>query len=384
MKTSIYFILFYLISVGGFTALKASQEKRTRYLSENYTVSGTIIGASDGWIFLAHGESLRREMRVDSTRILDGKFRFTGTTDRVQPFLLGLPMRDKSGKEHSSSKFYQGPMLLSAGNLIVAGKYGEPYKAHGTKSQDEFNSFNAKLKLVDDQLKNIREKVYKLRKSESGAKADLQAKYNSILPQRVETAKNHIAIFNDSEVSAYIIKSMFLTADRSTLQSLYVGLTSNVQNSKSGQELKSLITSAGVTDEGAYAPQFALNDINGNLVTLDTFKGQFVLIDFWASWCGPCREENPNLIRLYESYGKKGLKIIGVSLDSSMENWVKAINEDKLPWLQLGDQKATDSKVAKDYNIKAIPMNFLLDKRGRIIGRNLKGPALEAKIKSLL
>lgn len=131
---------------------------------------------------------------------------------------------------------------------------------------------------------------------------------------------------------------------------------------------------------GAEAPLFAGNDPEGNEITLESLRGKVVLIDFWASWCGPCRKENPNVVRVYKRFRDQGFEILGVSLDRTKDRWVKAIAADKLTWPQISDLKGWQSAVAKQYGVSSIPQTVLLDREGRILARNLRGQALEDKL----
>lgn len=131
------------------------------------------------------------------------------------------------------------------------------------------------------------------------------------------------------------------------------------------------------------APGFTLKDMAGNTVSLSDFKGKVVYIDFWASWCGPCRKENPNVVAQYKKYKDKGFDILGVSLDRDHGAWKRAIEQDGLPWHHISDLKGWQSQHAQLYSINSIPQTVLVDKEGKIIARNLRGESLEAKLKEL-
>lgn len=135
---------------------------------------------------------------------------------------------------------------------------------------------------------------------------------------------------------------------------------------------------------GAVAPDISLPNTNGKAVNLSSLKGKYVLIDFWAAWCGPCRQENPNIVAAYNKFKNKGFEIYGVSLDDNKEKWLNAIEKDKLTWINVSDLGGWQSSAAKLYNVTAIPKNFLLDKQGKIIAKNLRGKALEDKLKELM
>ncbi len=134
---------------------------------------------------------------------------------------------------------------------------------------------------------------------------------------------------------------------------------------------------------GAMAPEIALANEKGEIVTLSSFKGKYVLVDFWASWCGPCRGENPNVVAAYEKYKNKNFTVLGVSLDDNKENWLEAIKADKLNWQHISDLKKWESTVVPTYQIEGIPFNVLLDTTGKIIAKDLRGQALQATLAGL-
>jgi peroxiredoxin len=141
-----------------------------------------------------------------------------------------------------------------------------------------------------------------------------------------------------------------------------------------------MVTKMAVTAIGQKAPEISLPDPDGKTVTLSSLQGKYVLIDFWAKWCGPCRKENPNVVKAYNKFKDKGFEILGVSLDRSKQDWVQAIQEDGLTWKHVSDLKYFDSQAASDYNINAIPFSILVDPNGVIIAKNLRGPALDKKL----
>ncbi len=129
---------------------------------------------------------------------------------------------------------------------------------------------------------------------------------------------------------------------------------------------------------------FTQNDVNEKPVSLSSLRGKYVLVDFWASWCGPCRQENPNVVKAFNQYKDKGFTVLGVSLDQKKEPWLKAIEKDQLTWTHVSDLKYWQNEVAVQYGINAIPASFLLDPNGRIIGKNLRGEALTKKLAELM
>jgi len=150
------------------------------------------------------------------------------------------------------------------------------------------------------------------------------------------------------------------------------------------KELSAMTEKIKITAVGQQAPEITLANPAGQIVKLSSLQGKYVLIDFWAKWCGPCRRENPNVVKAYNRFKSKGFEVYGVSLDRNKEDWVKAIAEDGLTWTHVSDLKYFECQAAKDYNINAIPLSILLDKTGKIIAKNLRGAALESKLEEVL
>lgn len=207
-----------------------------------------------------------------------------------------------------------------------------------------------------------------LRKSVSSFRADQ-------LNERKDIAIDFVRSHPDSFVSLYALQDLRMdnsfTLEADDVLPLFNNLSPHIQQSQSGNEFKKDITLAKQTVIGAFAPDFTQQDTLSKNINLHDFKGTYVLIDFWASWCKPCRIENPNLVRAYQAFKDKGFTIIGVSLDQNKANWINAIRKDNLTWTQLSDLKFWKNEVAILYGVKAIPQNFILDPTGKIIGQNI-------------
>ncbi len=177
------------------------------------------------------------------------------------------------------------------------------------------------------------------------------------------------------------------TLDRDRYFDLYMHVAEELKREwpdfKVSHEFITTVEKMKVVAIGQPAPEIALPDPNGQIVKLSSLRGTYVLVDFWAKWCGPCRKENPNVVRLYHQYKDKGFEVFGVSLDRSKEDWVQGIQEDGLAWTHVSDLKYFNSQAASDYGINAIPFSVLIDPDGVIIGKNLRGHGLEKRLREI-
>jgi thiol-disulfide isomerase/thioredoxin len=354
-----------------------------RDLTEDYLITGKVDNY-DGWIYLGHGDKIKKDINIDSSKVINGEFRFSGKVSGIEAFILGIANRDVKGRILPSKAFI-GPFLLSSGHLKFQGDFDwkTPLTAFGTEAQDEYNSFKKKIDPVKNELNKIVQDKYSTKKSDWKKLDSLNTKYPMIINKIREVVKAHVSQFPNSQVSAYIAQSELKNADPDLLKLLYDQLTTAVQQSVYGIALLQLQQAIEPTAVGRISPPFSVPNASGQLFSLANSKGTYTLIDFWASWCAPCRREHPNLVKAFNSYKLKGFKIISISMDTDKASWIKAVAEDKLPWLQLSDLKGLQSETGKNYGIKMLPMNFLIDMNGKIIARDLKGVQLIKKLEEM-
>lgn len=285
-------------------------------------------------------------------------------------------------------------LAIGEKNFLIIGKNGEEVELN-TNYSDSTNAYtisgSEESKKVQD-INNIQTdfgKVYQRLQSDYAAKVTASPEkkdsiFNAIMPEFQS---------NMDQYSATVFK--FVQENKDNLAAFYAAGTID-QNKyeleliKYSEEIKSKFPSnksvqlfvekmAGLktVSVGQPAPDFTLNSPEGTPIKLSEYKGKYVLLDFWASWCGPCREENPNIVRQYQAFAAKGFDVFGVSLDDNKEDWVRAIQSDNLKWKHVSDLKRWDSQVAALYKVDAIPASFIIDRSGKIVAKNLRGADLE-------
>ncbi|MGN6508938.1 MAG: peroxiredoxin family protein, partial [Chitinophaga sp.] len=204
---------------------------------------------------------------------------------------------------------------------------------------------------------------------------------------REEIQKKFLETHTGSVVALDVVKQLAgSTPDYAEVYPQFARLSEDVRESEAGKTYAEYLEKIKAVSIGATAPEFSQNDTEGKPVSLASFRGKYVLIDFWASWCGPCRKENPNVVKAYNTYKGKNFTILGVSLDKedAKDKWLQAIADDNLTWTHVSDLAFWNNAVAKQYAVRSIPQNFLIDPQGKIVAKNLRGKALEDKLAELL
>lgn len=213
--------------------------------------------------------------------------------------------------------------------------------------------------------------------------AKLEDEYNAIVNEQIEYIKNFISNHKYSFASLAAIEQLNPESDLEIYKILHDGLNEKFPNSSYVQAFTSRYKELSRLAIGNDAPDIVMNTPTGEVLSLSSLRGKIVLIDFWASWCKPCRMENPNVVKLYAKYKDKGFEILGVSLDKEKEAWVQAIKDDNLTWKHVSDLSFWNSAVVKLYNIKGVPYTVLVDKEGKIIAKGLRGQELEQKLEEI-
>ncbi|MFT3902922.1 MAG: TlpA disulfide reductase family protein [Niabella sp.] len=385
-------ILFVLAAIVSLAGCKSSDN--------DFHVSGKIINAAGKWVYLEEVPvGTMRAMVVDSISLgKDGSFSLKATPVEAAVFNVRLDdnmypvasvindapsiklevTMNKQNNQYPEKYDVQGSPASKAMQTFITG-FNEKMQQwmNKVREADSLQTAKAPDSIINIRTKEVETLSQELKASTLDAvnKSDNPALSMFLVGYYQSTANGMgggLAPLPDDQVLAMIADIAKKYPDHVSL----AGLNQNLQNQAAAQAAKSWV--------GKQAPDFTLPDVNGTPVSLNSFKGKYVLVDFWASWCKPCRMENPTVVAAYNKFKDKNFTVLGVSLDEKKDAWLEAVKKDKLNWTQVSDLKFWNSIVTGLYKFEGIPFNVLLDPQGKVIAEGLRGPALEAKLAEVL
>lgn len=341
---------------------------------KQFTVSGKISHFRDSVIYMNYGPF--DGSRTDTVKVSNGQFVFSGSVTEPVPAMIFTPTF------HVKIDLY-----VDNAAIAITGDADSmySYKVSGNAAVNEYEAFNqsiiahrrATIALYNEAYnkKNAGDSIAAARIQQE---ADSQYRYEREM--RLDFIRTHPASYVSARELLQLTDNAFLAESRK----LYSALDEKVRQSAQGKELAARIALLSTIETGKNALDFTQQSIEGKPIKLSSFRGKYVLLEFWASWCGPCRGENPNLRQQYQLYRNRGLEIIGVSLDHDKQAWKQAIGKDQLPWIHVSDLKGWKNEVSTSYGIMGVPANFLIDPNGKIVAQNLRGEALNKKLAEVL
>lgn len=347
-----------------------------------FLISGTANGIENGKKVFVEIQDENGVIAKDTGVIENGKFELKGSTDNID---LGF-IRIENEKINL-------PIILEEGKIKINIVKDSLQKStiEGTFNNDKFQKFNNESVAILEKVKKFEKennpKMQKaLTENDTVTVNKIKKEYKNFQNDMNDYSKTFIKNNPDAFISVLLLENFLMREyiPATEIKSFYDKLDKKLVKTKSAQNIKKTLDLMLAVVIGKPAPKFSAKSPEGKLISLDESLGKVTIVDFWASWCAPCRKENPNVVALYNEYHSKGLNIIGVSLDQDAKKWKDAIAKDNLSWIHVSNLKYWDEPIGKQYGISSIPATFILDAKGNIVAKDLRGDALRAKVKELL
>ncbi len=341
----------------------------------SYTINGKIDGLKGEVVLYTMNDS-GIVAPSDTVITENGEFTFQGTV--ASPYMARLTFNGARVPEF----FLENRAIAVTGHADSLGKCAFT----GSKLQDIVDGVNDQVSALNPQMRELFDAYQKAQSAnDQDAIAALEAKQDSLSNVQMEIQKQAVADNAGNAAGPYFaFKRLRYYLDLDEMKAMAASFHGEASKSVYTTQLNDYIKVQETVAVGQIAPEFEMEDPDGSIIKLSDYRGKTLLIDFWASWCGPCRRENPNVASLYKSVKGKDFDILGVSLDTDRESWLKAIKDDGLIWHHVSDLKGWENRVAKLYGVSSIPHTVLLDKEGKIIEKNLRGEKLAEKIRELV